>query len=496
MDDSLFPLKIDIPDIDLKTICRGSYFKENSAWICFIFSHEENEEIKILNGKKIINFNLGEIEKNKKKFLIDYIEILESGDSTDISIEINNKVLFFKDIKLNGEQIFIFNNILLKDKNNNERQLNFFSSKELFEIYYKIHSEKNKNSMKFLCNSIINFCQKKDSDIDFSFFLTIFTKKHIKIESKAIEPILMNIKKIGDLIVISKKDLYHIVQENGNFLIIKLIYMLFQDVEELHKTMIDNKNAKQILFYYLEKMNAFLGSLALYPKYSFLIDISESIKEIKIVLKCSKNFCDLIDIINEKKHKISELLKKDKETIMIESYKIKDFYKIFDEKLYSTLTSINEFENESKIKLFDMADDKYFNYAEKYFSHFEFGNYMFILYLRNHININEFLKITFKINILNVFDLNNFSKIIFLDILLKNYSKIKKYFNIKQIILDIISNLYLKDMSKESKKNFLRINWENILEVFDFDKLKEIALFRDLIFKMFDSIDSIENLNL
>ena len=51
-------------------------------------------------------------------------------------------------------------------------------------------------------------------------------------------------------------------------------------------------------------------------------------------------------------------------------------------------------------------------------------------------------------------------------------------------------------MSKESKKNFLRINWENILEVFDFDKLKEIALFRDLIFKMFDSIDSIENLNL
>ena len=106
------------------------------------------------------------------------------------------------------------------------------------------------------------------------------------------------------------------------------------------------------------------------------------------------------------------------------------------------------------------------------------------------------MKITFKINILNVFDLNNFSKIIFLDILLKNYSKIKKYFNIKQIILDIISNLYLKDMSKESKKNFLRINWENILEVFDFDKLKEIALFRDLIFKMFDSIDSIENLNL
>ena len=109
--------------------------------------------------------------------------------------------------------------------------------------------------MKFLSNSIINFCQTNDSDIDFSFFLTIFTKKLIKNELKVIEPILMNIKKIGDLIVISKKDLYHIVQENGNFLIIKLIYMLFQDVEELHKTMIDNKNAKQILFYYLEKMN-------------------------------------------------------------------------------------------------------------------------------------------------------------------------------------------------------------------------------------------------
>ena len=35
-------------------------------------------------------------------------------------------------------------------------------------------------------------------------------------ELKVIEPILMNIKKVGDLTIISKKDLYQIVQDNEN----------------------------------------------------------------------------------------------------------------------------------------------------------------------------------------------------------------------------------------------------------------------------------------
>ena len=300
--DSLFPIKIDIPDIDLNTIYQGSIFERKRTSICFIISREENESLKIMNGKNKV-YNLGKIEKDQKNVYIDYIEIFESDDSTDISIEINNKILFIKDIELNGEQIFIFNNLLLKDKNRNIRKLNFFSFKEVFEIYYKIHSEKNKNSMKFLSYSIINFCRTNNSDFDFSFFITIFTKKLIRNELKVIEPILMNIKKVGDLTIISKKDLYQIVQDNENILIIKLIYMMLQDVEELHKTIIDNKIAKQILFKYLGKMNYFFGILELYPKYSFLIDISESIKEIKIILKCSKNFCDLINIINEKKIK-------------------------------------------------------------------------------------------------------------------------------------------------------------------------------------------------
>ena len=494
--DSLFPIKIDIPDIDLNTIYQDQgFFGGKRTSICFIISREENESLKIMNGKNKV-YNLGKIEKGQKNVYIDYIEIFESGDSTDISIEINNKILFIKDIKLNGEQIFIFNNLLLKDKNKNIRKLNFFSFKEVFEIYYKIHSEKNKNSMKFLSNSIINFCQTNDSDIDFSFFITIFTKKLIRNELKVIEPILMNIKKVGDLTIISKKDLYQIVQDNENILIIKLIYMMLQDVEELLKTIIDNKIAKQILFKYLGKMNYFFGILELYPKYSFLIDISESIKEIKIILKCSKNFCDLIDIINEKKNKISELLKNDKETIMIESYKIKDFYKVFDEKLYSTLNSINVFEKKSKIKLFDMVVGEYlakplFNFQ----SLFEFCNFALILYLRNIINFIEFWELFLNRKILGVVHLENFPKIIFLNALLENYSKIGENKLIKLSFISSIIGSNLEVISKESKMIFLRINWENILEG-EIDYADTMRLFDDIFLIMLNSIDSIENFNI
>ena len=133
--DSLFPIKIDIPDIDLNAIDQDKcMFGGERTSICFIISREENESLKIMNRKNKV-YNLGKIEKGQKNFYIDYIEISESGDSSDISIEINNKILFIKDIKLNGEQIFIFNNLLLKDKNRNIRKLNFFSFKEVFEKF-------------------------------------------------------------------------------------------------------------------------------------------------------------------------------------------------------------------------------------------------------------------------------------------------------------------------------------------------------------------------
>ena len=60
--DSLFPIKINIPD------CYSNY---NA---CFILSHEENEVIKVLNRDNKV-YNLGKISKNGKFFLIDYVDI-------------------------------------------------------------------------------------------------------------------------------------------------------------------------------------------------------------------------------------------------------------------------------------------------------------------------------------------------------------------------------------------------------------------------------------
>ena len=67
--DSLFPIKIDIPDIDLNTINQGSILIGKRTSICFIISREENESLKIMNRKNKV-YNLGKIEKGQKNFYI------------------------------------------------------------------------------------------------------------------------------------------------------------------------------------------------------------------------------------------------------------------------------------------------------------------------------------------------------------------------------------------------------------------------------------------
>ena len=209
--DDLFTLKYDIPDNNMNSY-ETSYGKILSIYgisrlkkvICFLLSYEVNETI-LISATYNKNYHLGNINRNQKTISINYIE-LPYRDSDDLVIKINNKSLFIEENKDNNDKIFLFNSFLYEGKDkNNKRKLNCFNINEEFEIYYKIHSEKNKYSFGYLTKSAINLIKNKDPCVDFSFFLTLFIKKDVKFES--IPDIIKNIKKKGDLTKISKEDL-------------------------------------------------------------------------------------------------------------------------------------------------------------------------------------------------------------------------------------------------------------------------------------------------
>ena len=146
--DVLFPLKNDIPDNNIENFRTGYfYFLNKRAIICFLISYEENETIKIDNQyNKEYNkvYHLGKIDLNQKSIFIDYIELFYSNND-DLKIEINNKSYFIEKNKYNdNEKCFLFNKFLYENKEN-KRKLNCFNINEEFEIYYKIHFEKNNN---------------------------------------------------------------------------------------------------------------------------------------------------------------------------------------------------------------------------------------------------------------------------------------------------------------------------------------------------------------
>ena len=210
--EALFPIKIDIPDINEKEKHYFPYFYREPKRLNFLFTREINtKEININYKSKI--YHLGNIIKNDKTISVYYIEIFD-GYQKDIEIKILNDSFFIKldDIK----EPFLFNKYLFDKNNKKIDKLNMFDICEEFEINYRIHKEKNNvNSLKLLISSTLNSLKTKKEEINFSLFLDLFIKEHSYLMKNVnIDEILLKKKNNGDLTRISNEALYKIIAAN------------------------------------------------------------------------------------------------------------------------------------------------------------------------------------------------------------------------------------------------------------------------------------------
>ena len=141
--DVLFPLKIDIPDINEEGQSYFSYFnyfKTPIIRLNVLFTREA--KIEKINFYKNKIYLLGELKKNNKPISVYYIEICDRIQG-DIEIKFFDNSLFIKVDNINkGEESFLFNQDLFDKNNEKIDKLNIFDIYEEFEIYYRIHSEK------------------------------------------------------------------------------------------------------------------------------------------------------------------------------------------------------------------------------------------------------------------------------------------------------------------------------------------------------------------
>ena len=215
--EALFPIKIDIPDINEKEKHYFSYKYREPKRLNFLFTREINtKEININYRSKI--YYLGNIIKNDKTISVYYIEIFD-GYQKDIEIKILNDSFFIKLDDIKKEETFLFNKYLFDKNNKKIDKLNMFDICEEFEINYRIHKEKNNvNSLKLLISSTLNSLKTKKEEINFSLFLDLFIKEHSYLMKNVnIDEILLILcqkKNNGDLTRISNEALYKIIAAN------------------------------------------------------------------------------------------------------------------------------------------------------------------------------------------------------------------------------------------------------------------------------------------
>ena len=487
--DDLFPLKVNIPD---------EFEQDNSEHlivsniVCFIFSTQDKaEEIRIDSLNKI--YPLGNIIKNEKTHYIYYIETYSSNP--EIKIEISKKPSFFKleDFEFNSNKNFLFNKFY--KQNNFLYELNCFDIYEEFEIYYKIHSsKKNINSLNSLYESAINEIKNVPNKCEFDLFLNIFMKAPLKLIQNNIDNILVNLKNKGDLTRISKNALFKVVnnlKEKRIVLIIFLIYMLLseQNMEEIEDYLQNNGISIIELICCLDNYkNLFLNSLRLFPNYSSVINNTNSLDKLKVILKCSKNLPDFIYSVDSNKEFISKYMKSD-----IKNLKLNDFFDLekefnqkFEENFYFALNNIREFETKIDAKIL-VLDNKQLNYEN-------FKNipkiYIFIKILIFSYLIGQKISSIYLYNILkDLMNLDNeLSKYLtncelieIIDILFNETSSNENILNnnsIKKnecmgIITLLFKSIKFKNINKELIPFFSKINWDIICEE---DKIYSIIL--------------------
>ena len=313
--ENLFPIKIEVDDY---SDFLYPFFRSRFA-TCFIFSSQVKEkEIRIDDKNKI--YNLGEIKKNEITFYIYYIEFYGYLPESGINIKIPGDSLYIKANENNNKKNFLFNQFLFDKDNKKKCKLNFFDIYEEFEIYYRIHYDqknKNKNSLKYLISSTIYLFKNNKEESSFSFFLTVLIKDtekiFINIFNEEKDNILLNIKNKGDLTKIKNEEikLLFMLKINYKYEDVCLIYMILsENIVELKQLLKDN-NISNLMFKCLKKYkNLFSNSLKLFPDFSFLINMSDSLDKIKIILKCSNSLTDFIYLLNEKKEIISNYIEK------------------------------------------------------------------------------------------------------------------------------------------------------------------------------------------
>ena len=365
--DTLFPLKIDIPDINVSEDSHFIYqmLRGSTRRLNFLFANDSNN-IKIGENSNI--YQLGEIKKDNITFLIYYIEIYDRI-MKDIKITILNNSFWIKVDDINKEISFLFNQPFL-DENKKIIKKKFFDIYEEFEIYYRIHSEKkNMNSLKLLISSTLNYLKANKEESNFTLFLTLFIKEHSQIINN-IDDILVNMKNKGDLKRISHDELYKIVlanKKNEKYMEIYLIYIILsQKLESINALLKDGYLNEQSIFDCLKKyIKIFSNSVQLFPKFTPLLKLANSFDKIESILKCSKDLIDFIYFINEEKELILKYID-EKYCLRIENFfDLKwAFEQQFDEDYYLALNNIREFEIKFKKNFFklDMIYNFFFCY--------------------------------------------------------------------------------------------------------------------------------------
>ena len=433
--------------------------KTKNVQIYFLFTYDKKQEPNIeIPSFKVNSFNI--MHKDIPTKLYQIIGIIEKNP---IKILIDKKpyLLIIKDIK-EGKTYFLFNQALLYIENLNIKiKLNYFDINEEFDIFFENIQQKD-----ILIDFTLNMLKEGNENSTFGLFLTLFIKIDY-LYHLIKEDILLKIKHVGNLSGIDSQNLEKL-SEIRNLKNIFLIYnILLDNIERLK----DNKN---VILYYLEKYNnLFINSLKLYPKYSFLIQESDSLEKIKSILKYSADLVDFMNIINENKEHISRLIKElnkgeafcDKKNLIIinEIFDIKNiFNEKFNEDFYKTLIDIKEYEYKTNNIFLSFSLDN------------KLKNDLSLLKLMPLIRGYIFFYLTIdksyfkKLELINLFNDKNFleSKAFFLN----NYEIFTLFdilFSYKinlNFISDLVKLINFNSINENEIKLYSNINWEPLFE--------------------------------
>ena len=261
---------------------------QNFIYIIFSYHKDKKKYIKFINCKFI-----DKISQNKNGYNIDLF-ILKKYEHKFYFNELNNIKL-----KLNGldciafiRNNFIFNQDLFSIEENTK--LNHLSFKEEFHYYYNFIKKERRDYLPNLI-SLIN------EKFTFSSLLTLIVNHSFKEEIQCLLKYsnLSKIRAIGNL---NKFETHEVISKLNSIKINKNFeYEILRDIRVIFTFLKDDvkysslKGKHNLIAKY---KNIFFKSITLFPQYSYLIEPSISVNELKLILDCSNNLFDLINIFH------------------------------------------------------------------------------------------------------------------------------------------------------------------------------------------------------